>query len=129
MKLFSFKYILLRYFCVTALITAAGLLANPRSIFVVIPVAILSLKFILYDVLAAAIKAKFTQFRIEPWLLAGYIVAVTADMLYTHQANLAEPDAGIAFLAEILVTPWVLAAALAMMLIAAVLTRKKQAKP
>ncbi len=125
MKSVPLKSIALRYLCAVVLITVAGLFASPTSLFLLIPVAVVGIKFLVYDVTAALIKGKFPTFRVKPWLLIGYALAVAGDMLFTYGSAQDGTDAGFAFLGTIVITPWVLIGALATMLLATILSRKK----
>ncbi|HZM63878.1 MAG TPA: hypothetical protein VFB59_01970 [Candidatus Saccharimonadales bacterium] len=125
MKLLSLKTIVLRYLCATILIALAGLLPNLSGLFIVIPVAIVSLKFLIYDGIVAAIKSKFPTLKTSPWLLVGYGLTVMGDMTFVYSASLDEVDAGFAFLGTFLLTPWILVAALLVMVVATYLSRKK----
>lgn len=125
MKLLSFKAIIFRYLLAVILITLAGIISNPSDFFIIIFVAIVSLKLLTYDGIAAALSAKFPSFKIYPWLFIGYGLAVAGDMYFTYGAGEDGTDAGFAFLGTIMVTPWILAAALAVMIAATFLSRKK----
>lgn len=125
MKLLSFKYVALRYIGAVTIITLAGLASNPSGLFVIIPVAFVSIKFLIYDGSVAAISSKFPQFKTHPWLLIGYCLTVLGDMLFTFSANRDAADAGFAFFGAFILTPWILLAALLAMTANTYLGRRK----
>lgn len=126
LKLLSLKYILLRYIGAVTLITLAGFTPDSSAlIFIVIPIAFVSIKFLVYDAIVAAISAKSRRYKVSPWLLVGYGLAVMGDMLFTYSATRDSVDAGFAFFGTFILTPWILAAALLAMAINTHLSRNK----
>ncbi len=124
MKLLSLKYILLRYLGAIILIVLAGLLPNQSGLWLMVPVAVVSIKFLVYDGVASAVKRWVPSFQVKPWLLIGYGLAVIGDMCFVYGANLDEVDAGFAFFGTFLVTPWILGSALVVMAIATHVKKK-----
>lgn len=125
MKLLSLKSASLRYLCATVLITLAGIIPNSATLFLLVPIAIISVKFLVYDGVIAAIKSKLPTLKVSPWLLIGYGATVGLDMLFVYGATKDEVDAGFAFLGTFMLTPWILAAAIVVMLVATYLRRKQ----
>lgn len=118
MKSLLLKRSTLRYLGAVVLITLAGLLANPTAFFLVVPVGVVSIKFFVYDVIVGVIATKFSSFKARPWLLVGYALAVAADMLFTYGSATDGTDTAFAFLGTLVITPWILVAALTVMIIA-----------
>ena len=124
-KLLSLNAILLRYLAAVVLVASAGLISNPSGLFIFIPIAIISLKFLIYDGIVALVRSRLPGFRVSPWLLVGYGLTIAWDMLFVYSASQDAPDAGFAFFGTFLLTPWVLVAAIVTMTVATYISRKK----
>jgi hypothetical protein len=125
MKLLSLKTIFLRYLAAVVLMACVGLISNPSGLFIFIPIAIVSLKFLIYDGIVALVRSRLPGFKISPWVLVGYGLTIAWDMLFVYSANQDAPDAGFAFFGTCLLTPWVLVAAIVAMAVATYISRKK----
>lgn len=124
----TLKLIALRYIAAVLLITVAGLVSDPDAFFIVIPVVLVSLKFVIYDAFVSIIKAAAPSLKTAPWFYLGYGLAVAGDMIFTWGATRDETDAGFAFLGTLLFTPWILIAAFVVMLALALTSRKRNTK-
>lgn len=125
MKLLSLKFVALRYLFAIIFITSAGLIPNSAGLFLFVPVAVVNIKFLIYDGIAAVIKSKFPALKVSPWLLIGYTITVAWDMLFVYSATLRQTDAGFAFFGTFILTPWVLIATLVLIVVITYLKKRK----
>jgi hypothetical protein len=117
MQLFSLKYVVLRYIGALILITLAALASDPKAFFIIIPVAFVSIKLLIYEGIVTAIRAKFARLKVSPWFFIGYGLTVAGDMVFAYNATRDEVDAGFAFLGTFVFTPWILVAAVIVMVV------------
>lgn len=134
MNTLTFKAILIRYALAVVLISLAGFVRQLGNLqldswFFIIVVAIVCIKFLVYDGITYAIHRKWPTFRIHPWLILGYALALILDMLATWASASGETDAGFAFLATVFYTPWILAGALVVMILHTWVATKKNGNP
>lgn len=122
----TLRLIALRYIAAVLLITVAGLVSDPDAFFIVIPVVLVSLKFVIYDAFVSIIKAAAPGLKTAPWFYLGYGLAVAGDMIFTWGATRDEVDAGFAFLGTLLFTPWILIGAFTAMLITTLRSRGRK---
>jgi|GEM_PF-4775259 len=87
--------------------------------------AIISLKYPFFDYLVRMTRRRWSKLKVLPWLWIGYGATVMFDMVMTWLAVSDEGGASLALAMTILLSPWFLAAALALMVLHTLIARKR----
>jgi disulfide bond formation protein DsbB len=125
----TLRLIALRYLGAILLIVAAGLASDPSAFFVILPVAIISVKYLIYDTIVSVVQSAGPNLQTKPWFYLGYGLAVAGDMFFVWGATRDQVDAGFAFLGTLVFTPWILIAAFIAILVATIVTARKKKRP
>lgn len=87
--------------------------------------AIVSLKYPFFDALARMARHRWAKLKILPWLWVGYGLAAAVDVVVTWMTVSDEGDASLALVMTVLLSPWFLAGALALMIVNTLIARKR----
>ena len=87
--------------------------------------AIISLKYPFFDALVRMARRRWPKLKVLPWLWIGYGMAAFTDVMVTWMTVSDEGDASLALSMTILLSPWFLAGALALMALHTLITRKR----
>ena len=98
---------------------------KPTSFIGVILFALISLKYPFFDILIRMVRRRWPTIKILPWLWIGYALAVAVDIGATWVTMSDEGGASFALWVAVLITPCLLAGALALMVIHTLIARKR----
>jgi hypothetical protein len=95
------------------------------SLFALIVIAIIGLKYPFFDALVRMARRRWPKLRVLPWLWIGYGMAASTDVLVTWMTVSDESGANLAMTMTVLLSPWFLAGALAAMMLHTLVARKR----
>lgn len=107
-------------------ITTTGL--GVGSLVILTIFAIISLKYPFFDALVRMARRRWSKLKVLPWLWIGYGAAAFTDVTVTWMAISDEGGTSLALAMTILLSPWFLAGALALMILHTVTTQKRLTK-
>lgn len=87
--------------------------------------AIICLKYPFFDALARMARRRWPKLRVVPWLWVGYGAAASTDIVVAWMSVSDKSGANLAMTMTILLSPWFLAAALALMIAHTLIARKR----
>lgn len=87
--------------------------------------AIICLKYPLFDALARMARRRWPKLKVLPWLWIGYGAAAITDVAVTWIAISDEGGTSFALAMTVLLSPWFLAGALAIMIFHTLIAQKR----
>ena len=99
---------------------------KPTSFIGVIIFALISLKYPFFDSLVRMARRRWPTLTVLPWLWVGYVLAATVDIVATWIATSDDGGASLALSATVLIAPWFLAGAFALMVIHTLIAQKRR---
>jgi hypothetical protein len=86
---------------------------------------IVCLKYPFFDYLVRMVRRRWPKLKVLPWLWVGYGATVSFDVVMTWLTISDEGGASLALAMTVLISPWFLAGALALMVLHTLIARKR----